>query len=287
MENKNLFSHFPFSIFRSPIKMLLTIDIGNTNTSLGIFDGETLIAQWRISTVREQTSDEIGVLICQLFQFAEINRRKTSAVVISSVVPQLNFSFQQAFRKYFELDAIVLDSTFDFGLEIKYNLPSNVGIDRLVAASAAIFKYGKPCIVCDFGTATTIDAINSTGEYLGGTIAPGMNVLAGALFEKTSKLPKVEIKKPATVIGNSTVHSIQSGIYFGYIGLVDGIVRRMIAELGEKPKIVATGGLANLIAEGSEIVETVDENLMLEGLRLVYEKTEKIKNNDSKTPNRI
>jgi type III pantothenate kinase len=183
---------------------------------------------------------------------------------------------------YFGLNAIVLDSSFDFGLEIKYNPPSSVGIDRVVAATAAVHKYGKPCIVCDFGTATTIDAVNAKGEYLGGTITPGMNVFADALFEKTSKLPKVEIKKVETVIGNSTVHSIQAGIYFGYGGLVDRIIRRMIEELGEKPRIVATGGLAVLVAEGSELIETIDETLMLEGLRLIYEKIKKTKNEERK-----
>jgi type III pantothenate kinase len=157
-------------------------------------------------------------------------------------------------------------------LKIKYNPPSSVGIDRIIAASAAIQKYGKPFIVCDFGTATTIDTVNSQGEYLGGTITPGMNVLAEALFEKTSKLPKAEIKKPENIIGNSTVNSIQAGIYFGYAGLVEGIINRMIMELGEKPKVIATGGLARFIAESCELIETVDDTLMLEGLRLTYER---------------
>ncbi len=257
--------------------MLLAIDIGNTNTSLGVYTGENLIAHWQMATVRNRTSDEIGVLARQMFSLAEIDFEKVSVVIVSSVVPQLNSAFRKMSEKYFRLDAIVLDSTFDFGLKIKYNPPSSVGIDRIVAASAAVHKYGKPCVVCDFGTATTIDAVNSGGEYLGGTITPGMNVLADALFEKTSKLPKVEIKKVETVIGNSTVHSIQAGIYFGYAGLVDGIIRRMIEELGEKPRVIATGGLAALVAESSQLIETVDETLMLEGLRLIYENTEKAK----------
>jgi type III pantothenate kinase len=261
--------------------MLLAIDIGNTNTSLGVYKSENLIAHWQLATVRNRTSDEIGVLTRQMFSLAEIDYENVSAVIVSSVVPQLNFDFQKMSEKYFILDAIVLDSSFDFGLEIKYNPPSGVGIDRIVAASAASRKYGNPCIVCDFGTATTIDAVNSEDEYLGGTIAPGMNVFADALFEKTSKLPKVEIKKVETVIGNSTVHSIQAGIYFGYAGLVDGIIRRMIEELGEKPRVIATGGLSTLVAESSELIETVDETLMLEGLRLIYENTEKAKNVES------
>ncbi len=260
--------------------MLLAIDIGNTNTSLGVYDGENLIAHWRIATLRNRTSDEIGVLVRQMFFVSGIDYKKVSAVIVSSVVPQLNSAFRKMSEKYFGLDAIVLDSTFDFGLKIKYNPPSSVGIDRVVAASAAVQKYGKPCVVCDFGTATTIDAVNSAGEYLGGTIAPGMNVLADALFEKTSKLPKVEIKKVETIIGNSTVHSIQAGIYFGYAGLVDGIIQRMIPELGEKPKVVATGGLAVFVTESCELIEIVDETLMIEGLRIVYEKIKKTKNGE-------
>lgn len=252
--------------------MLLAIDIGNTNVSLGVFDGENLITQWRMSSVTNRTSDEIGALIRQMFSVSEIDYKKISAVIISSVVPQLNFAFGKMSEKYFALDAIFVDSTFDFGLKIKYNPPSSIGIDRIIVASAAVCKYGKPCIVCDFGTATTIDAVNSAGEYLGGTIAPGMRVFADALFEKTSKLPKIEIKKAETVIGDSTVGSIQSGIYFGYAGLVEGIISRMIKELGEKPKVVATGGLAVLIAESCELIETIDETLMLNGLRLIYEK---------------
>jgi type III pantothenate kinase len=255
--------------------MLLAIDIGNTNISLGVYTGENLIAHWKMATVRNRTSDEIGVLARQMFSLDDIDFEKVSAVIVSSVVPQLNFTFQKMSEKYFRLDAIVLDSTFNFGLKINYNPPSSVGIDRIVAASAASHKYGNPCIVCDFGTATTIDVVNSSGEYLGGTITPGMNVFADALFEKTSKLPKVEIKKVETVIGNSTVHSIQAGIYFGYAGLVDGIIRRMIEELGKKPRIIATGGLAALVAESSELIETIDETLMLEGLRLIYERIEK------------
>lgn len=252
--------------------MLLAIDIGNTNISLGVFDGENLIANWRLASVRNRTSDEIGVLVRQMFSVSGINYKKVSAIIVSSVVPQLNFAFQKMSENYLESDAIFVDSTFDFGLNIKYNPPSSVGIDRIIAASAAVHKYGKPCIVCDFGTATTIDAVNSQAEYLGGTITPGMNVLADALFEKTSKLPKVEIKKPENIIGNSTVNSIQAGIYFGYAGLVEGIISRMITELGEKPKVIATGGLARFIAESCELIKTVDETLMLEGLRLTYER---------------
>ncbi len=254
--------------------MLLTIDIGNTKTTFGVFDGENLVKKWRLSTVRDRTSDEIGVLLRQFFLIDEIDFSKISAIIASSVVPQLDFAFQEMSEKYFGLSIIFVNHTFDFGFKINYNPPSAVGVDRLIDAFAAVFKYGKPCIVCDFGTATTIDAVSSKGEYLGGIIAPGMNVLADALFQKTSKLPKVEIKKPATVFGTSTVGSIQAGIYFGYIGLVNEILRKMIDELGEQPRIIATGGLAFLIAQSSDLIEITDENLMLEGLRLIYEKSQ-------------
>lgn len=247
--------------------MLLAIDIGNSSIKFGTFDNENLISRFTIPTVRTNTADDIDFLIRNNFN------QKISAIVISSVVPELKVSFQNLGGKFFNLSPTFVDNTFDFGLKIKYFPPENLGVDRIVAAFAAVEKYGKPCIVCDFGTATTIDAVNEQGEFLGGTIVAGMNLLADALHRRTSKLPMVELKKPASVIGNSTVSSIQSGIYFGYVGLADGIIRRMTEELGEKPRIVATGGFANLIAESAEMIEIVDENLMLEGLRLIYERT--------------
>ncbi|CAN5427645.1 type III pantothenate kinase [soil metagenome] len=253
--------------------MLLTIDTGNTNTTFGVFDGENLIKKWRLSTVPERTSDEIGVLLRQFFPLGNIDFQQVSAIIISSVVPQLNPAFQKMSADYFRCEAIFVDYTFDLGLKILYESPKDIGADRLVDAFAAVEKYGKPCIVCDFGTATTIDVVNERSEYLGGIITPGLSVLADTLFQKTSKLPKVEVKKPEKVIGNSTVTSIQSGIYHGYIGLVDGILQKMINELCEKPQIIATGGLAALIAENSDLITIVDETLMLEGLRLIYKKT--------------
>ncbi len=252
--------------------MLLAIDIGNTNTSLGIFEGENFIEHWRIATAGERTSDELGVLIRQMLALSNFDYQKISALIVSSVVPQLNSTFQKMSEKYLRQSATFVDATFDFGLQIKYNPLLSLGIDRIVAAFGAIEKYGKPCIVCDFGTATTIDAVNFKGEFLGGIITTGINLLADALFQNTSKLPKVEIKKPESIIGSSTVRSIQAGIYFGYIGLVDGIIEKMVVELGEKPKVVATGGFAKLIAESSERIEIVDETLMLEGLRIIHGK---------------
>lgn len=246
--------------------MLLAIDIGNTTIKFGVFDRENLVENFVIPTVRHQTAADIDSLVDSNLP------QKVSAVIVSSVVPELKNPFEKFIEKRFGITPIFVEHDFDFGLKIKYNSPETLGIDRIVAAFAAAEKYGKPCIVCDFGTATTIDAVNSDGEFLGGVIVAGMNLLADALFQKTSKLPKIEIKKAETVIGTSTIEAIQSGIYFGYIGLTDGIVERMIGELNEKPKVIATGGLALIIADDSALIEIFDENLMLDGLRLIYEK---------------
>lgn len=247
--------------------MFLAVDIGNSTTKFGVFENKNLAARFTIPTPREQSAAEIIGLIKEKIS------PPLSAIFVSSVVPETNDAFQNLFEKYFFVEPVFVDYTFDFNLKIKYNPPSALGIDRLIAAFATVEKYGKPAIVCDFGTAATIDTVNRSGEFLGGIIAPGINLLSDALFQKTSKLPRVEIEKPESVFGNSTTQSIQSGIYFGYIGLVDGIVRRMIDELKEKPKIIATGGFARIIAESSELIKTIDENLMFEGLRLVYEKS--------------
>ena len=259
-------------MFFHPVAMLLAIDIGNTNTSLGVFESEKLIAHWRLATVRDRTADEIGVLAREMFALASIDFQKVSAVIIASVVPPLNSAFQKMSEKYFGHTAIFVDSKLNLGLKILYNPPSDVGADRIVDTVAAMEKYGTPCIVVDFGTATTFDAINENGEYLGGIITPGITVLSYALSLRTAKLPRVEIKKPEKVIGDSTVSAIQSGLYYGYAGLVDGILRRMLAEISEDARIIATGGQASLIAESSELIEFIDENLMLEGLRLIYKK---------------
>ncbi|CAN5792480.1 type III pantothenate kinase [soil metagenome] len=246
--------------------MLLTIDIGNSTVKFGVFDRKNLVNKFLIPTVRHQTGDEILSLVKPNLP------EKVSAVAVSSVVPELKNSIENLSKKCFGVAPFFITHDFDIGLKVNYNPPENLGIDRLVAAFAAKEKYGMPAIVCDFGTATTIDAVNSNGEFVGGVIVAGMNLLADALFQKTSKLPKIEIKKAEKVIACSTDDAINAGIYFGYIGLTDGIIKRMIGELNEKPKVVATGGLAQIISDGSEFIEIYDENLMLDGLRLIYER---------------
>ena len=252
--------------------MFLLLDIGNTNTSLGVFDGENLVAKWRLTTARERTGDEWGVHTRNLFALAGLDFKSIDAIAIASVVPPLNFTLKRMAEVYFQVTPLFIDHTIDTGVPILYQPPSDVGADRIVDAVAAIRKYGAPCIVVDFGTATTFDAINAAGEYLGGVITPGITISSDALFERAAKLPRVEIKRPEKVIGSATVEAMQSGLYYGYVGLVDDILRRMIAELGGSPRVIATGGLAPLIAKGSRYVEIVDETLTLEGLRLVYER---------------
>src|SRR6266571_555862 len=252
--------------------MLLVIDIGNTNTSLGVFDGERLAAHWRLTTVRARTVDEWGVLARNLFALAELDFKVIDAIAVASVVPPLNFTLKRMAEVYFNLTPLFIDHTIDTGLAILYEPASDVGADRIVDAVAAVKKYGAPCIVVDFGTATTFNAINALGQYLGGVITPGIMISSEALFMRTAKLPRVDIKRPQKVIGSSTITAMQSGLYHGYVGLVDGVLRKMLDEL-RGARAIATGGLAPLIATGSELIELVDETLTLEGLRLVYERT--------------
>ncbi len=250
--------------------MLLAVDIGNTNTKFGVFDKTNLIARRTIPTVRHNSPEQINQSIN-----GELNY-KIESVIISSVVPELNRTFVELCENYYKVTPVFVSHDFNFGFTSKYNPPESVGIDRLITAFAGAEKYGKPLIVCGFGTATTIDAINSNNEYLGGIITAGMNLLADSLHQRTSKLPQIELRKPEKVIGNTTISAIQSGVYFGFLSLVDGLIKRIIDELGEQnPKVIATGGLANLIAETSEMIDVVDDTLMLEGLHLLCKKVKR------------
>jgi type III pantothenate kinase len=252
--------------------MLLVIDIGNTNTVLGVFDANRLLADWRLETKQRQTADEYGILARNLFALAGMEVSRIHHIVIASVVPPLNSVLEQMALKYFNITPLFVEPGVKTGMPVLYDPPGDVGADRIVNAVAAYEKYGGPTIVVDFGTATTFDAISAKGEYLGGVITPGPGISAEALFARTARLPRVELKAPAKVIGSSTVGSIQSGLYYGYIGLIDGILERMIPELGSKTTVVATGGYASLIGTGTHRIKHIDPNLTLDGLRLIYER---------------
>jgi type III pantothenate kinase len=252
--------------------MLLVIDVGNTNTSLGVYRDGVLLAHWRLTTTPSRTVDEYGVHARNLFELAHMDFKDIEAIAVASVVPPLNYTVKRMAEVYFNLTPLFIDHTTDTGLKILYEPSSDVGADRIVDAVAAITRHGAPCIVVDFGTATTFNAINSAGEYLGGLITPGIMISSEALFSRTAKLPRVDIKRPLKVIGTSTVAAMQSGLYYGYAGLVDGVLEKMSEEMGTKPRIIATGGLASLIATGSKFIEEVDDTLTLEGLRLINER---------------
>ena len=252
--------------------MILVFDVGNSNIVLGVFEGDELVADWRISTKRERTADEYGIMLKDLFAIAKIDMSAVKATVISTVVPPLTTILERACQKYLHHTPLIVGPGIKTGLPINYENPREVGADRIVNAVAGIELYGAPLIIIDFGTATTYCAINSKGEYLGGAIAPGVGISMEALFMRAAKLPRVELIKPLSIIGKNTVTSMQAGIFFGYVGQVDEIVKRMKRELGEKVKAVATGGLSCLIFEESKEIDQVDPFLTLTGLRLIYER---------------
>jgi type III pantothenate kinase len=257
--------------------MLLAIDVGNTNITIGLFEGDRLAQSWRLATLRERTADELGILITHLFDHERVDRSRVDGVILASVVPPLTGTAAEMAQRYFGRDAFIVDPASNTGMPVLYDPPADVGADRVVNGVAAFELYGRaagrPVIVVDFGTATTFDAITARGEYLGGVICPGVQISAEALFLRAARLPKVEVRKPPTVIGRTTVGSMQSGLFFGYVDMIEGIVRRMRAELGHPPALcIATGGLADIISAETSAVEEVNPDLTLIGLRMIWER---------------
>jgi type III pantothenate kinase len=268
--------------------MLLVLDVGNTNTVLGVYEAAPaasvakgspnkssvprLLAHWRVATVMTHTVDEYGVLFRNLFAIGKVDVNAVRGIIIASVVPPLDSTLREVCERYLQLKPLFVEPGIKTGMPVLYDNPQEVGADRIVNGVAAFEKYGGPCVVVDLGTATTFDAVSRKGEYLGGVISPGIGISARALYEHTARLPLVDIKKPAKIIGTNTVGSIQAGLFFGYLGLVDGILERLIGELGADTKVVATGGLASLIGDHSKYIKNVDDLLTLDGLRIIWER---------------
>jgi len=257
--------------------MLLAIDVGNTNVTIGVFDGDRLAHSWRLAALRERTADELGIFLVRLFEQAHAPIASVDGIAIASVVPPLTRPMEEMCERYFSHKALVVDAT-NAGIPVRYTPAGDVGADRLVDAVAAWEKFGRaggvPLIVVDFGTATTFNAISSKGEYLGGIICPGINISAEALFQRAARLPRVDVRKPPTVVGQDTVGAMQSGLFFGYVEMVDGLVRRIRGELdgGNRAVVIATGGLSDIISGESTAIQHVDPDLTLNGLRLIWER---------------
>ncbi|MCX6551079.1 MAG: type III pantothenate kinase [Acidobacteria bacterium] len=259
--------------------MLLAIDIGNTNIVLGVFKGQTLGQSWRLATSRERTADELGLMVSQLLERAAIKPAAIDGVIMASVVPPLTATMIDMSERYLGMRPLNLEPGVETGMPVLYENPAEVGADRIVNGIAAYEAYGRarqtPLVVLDFGTATTFDAISARGEYLGGVICPGIQISADALFQRAARLPRIDVRKPAHVIGRTTVTSMQSGLFFGYVGMVEGLVHRIRRELGGAAYCVATGGLADVISPETDVVDAVDRDLTLQGLRLVWERNQR------------
>lgn len=258
--------------------MLLAIDVGNTNIVLGVFDGEALVHSWRLQTLRERTSDELGLLVDGLFVRSGIDPAGLHGIVIGSVVPPLTGTITAMVELYLGLSPLIVDPARNTGMPIRYENPSEIGADRIVNAIAALERFGastgRPLIVCDFGTATTFDAVSGAGEYLGGAICPGVTISADALFQRAARLPRIDVRKPPTVVGRTTVGAMEAGLFYGYVGMVEGLVRRMSDEIGGNALCIATGGLAPVIAPETKLIAHVDIDLTLHGLRIVWERNQ-------------
>ena len=252
--------------------MLLALDVGNTNVTIGAFDGAKLSGRWRLRTIKEQTADEWGILLRNLFTLSALDLASVDGVIISSVVPAVDQPLEAMAQRYFHRSPVFVNSASNLGITVHYDNPREVGADRLANAVAGFSKYGGPCIVVDLGTTINFDIVSRDGAFLGGVICPGIGMSISGLFAKTARLPMVDFREPEKLIGSNTVGSITSGLYYGFIGMIDGIVERLIGELGPNTTAVATGGQGSLIVRGSRLVKICDEDLTLEGLRMIWER---------------
>lgn len=255
--------------------MLLALDAGNTNVTLGVFESGKLIGSWRLRTVHDQTGDEWGVLIRNLFHLAGLDVGKVDGILIASVVPPIDAALAAMARRYFRTEAVFVNHETDTGVKIRYEDPREVGADRVVNAVAALHKYGGPCVIVDLGTAITFDALSADAEYLGGIIAAGIGISIDALYARTARLPRVDFREPAKLIGTNTVGSVQSGLYYGALAMIDGVIDRLVKELGPGTKVIATGGQARLISRDSRYLKTIDEDLTLEGLQILWSRSQR------------